>query len=127
MPFHGNAWRGVPRRAGRNSARSRRAGAGLGLFTLPRMRILVDENIPGREAFAAHGEVAAFAGRSLRREDAREADALLVRSVTPGNNALLGGTKVRFVGTATIGVDHVDRDYLRRAGIGFASAPGSNE
>jgi erythronate-4-phosphate dehydrogenase len=91
------------------------------------MRLFVDENIPqGREVFGAYGEVRLFAGRSLKREDLREADALLVRSITPVNAALLEGTPVRFVGTATIGVDHVDQDYLRKAGIGFASAPGCN-
>ncbi len=91
------------------------------------MRILVDENIPqGPEAFSAYGSVRIFAGRSLRRGDLGGADALLVRSVTPVNEALLRGTPVRFVGTATIGTDHVDADYLRKTGIGFASAPGCN-
>ncbi|MHC4620963.1 MAG: 4-phosphoerythronate dehydrogenase, partial [Planctomycetota bacterium] len=36
------------------------------------------------------------------------------------------GSKVRFVGTATIGFEHVDVDYLSESNIGFASAPGSN-
>lgn len=91
------------------------------------MRILVDENIPqGPEVFSAYGEVRTFPGRSLRQGDLREADALLVRSVTKVNETLLEGTPVRFVGTATIGTDHVDEDYLSRAGIGFASAPGCN-
>jgi erythronate-4-phosphate dehydrogenase len=42
------------------------------------------------------------------------------------NAALLSGTKVRFVASATIGTDHVDLEYLRASGIGFAWAPGSN-
>jgi erythronate-4-phosphate dehydrogenase len=91
------------------------------------MRIWVDENIPmGREAFAAHGEVTLFAGRGLKRSDLASADALLVRSVTRVDAALLEGTPVRFVGTATIGTDHVDQPYLAARGIGFASAPGCN-
>jgi erythronate-4-phosphate dehydrogenase len=91
------------------------------------MRIWVDENIPmGREAFAAHGEVTLFAGRGLKRSDLASADALLVRSVTRVDAALLEGTPVRFVGTATIGTDHVDQPYLAANGIGFASAPGCN-
>ena len=40
--------------------------------------------------------------------------------------ALLAGSRVRFVATATIGVDHVDLDYLASRGIGFSYAPGSN-
>lgn len=91
------------------------------------MDIRIDENIPlGREVFGPHGRVTTFAGRSLRREDIREADALIVRSVTRVDAALLEGTRVRFVATATIGTDHVDAAWLRRQGIGFASAPGCN-
>ncbi len=91
------------------------------------MRIFVDENIPqGPAVFSAYGDVRVFAGRSLKRADLLEADALLVRSITKVNAELLEGTPVRFVGTATIGVDHVDQDYLLGAGIGFASAPGCN-
>lgn len=91
------------------------------------MLIVADENIPlVREAFSRLGEVRLVAGRSLRREDVRDAGILLVRSVTHVNEALLAGSRVRFVGTATIGLDHVDREYLERAGIAFASAQGSN-
>jgi erythronate-4-phosphate dehydrogenase len=51
---------------------------------------------------------------------------LLVRSVTLVNAALLDGSRVKFVATATIGTDHVDDRYLAQTGIGFASAAGSN-
>jgi erythronate-4-phosphate dehydrogenase len=65
-------------------------------------------------------------GRSLGPEQLRAADMLLVRSVTRVNAELLEGTPVRFVATATSGVDHVDTDYLRARSIEFADAPGSN-
>ncbi|WP_017463283.1 4-phosphoerythronate dehydrogenase PdxB [Dyella ginsengisoli] len=91
------------------------------------MKILVDENMPlARELFAGFGEVVARPGRSLAAEDVRDADVLLVRSVTRVDEALLAGSRVRFVGTATIGTDHVDLDWLRAQGIAFASAPGCN-
>jgi erythronate-4-phosphate dehydrogenase len=91
------------------------------------MNIWVDENIPlGAAVFGPHGKVTAFAGRGLRREDILGADALIVRSITKVNQALLEGTKVRFVATATIGTDHVDMAWLAKSGIGFASAPGCN-
>jgi len=91
------------------------------------MRIVADENIPMiREALEGLGEVRLAAGRSLRSEDVRDADALLVRSVTRVDADLLGGSSVRFVGTATIGVDHVDQAWLESSGIAFASAQGSN-
>jgi len=91
------------------------------------LRILADENIPlVREAFGQLGDVHLLPGRALSATTVRDADVLLVRSVTPVNAALLDGSRVRFVGTATIGTDHVDEDYLRRRGIRFAYAPGSN-
>jgi erythronate-4-phosphate dehydrogenase len=91
------------------------------------MRIVADENLPGLEtAFAALGEVISRPGRGLRREDLREAEILLVRSVTQVDAGLLDGTAVRFVGSATIGTDHVDLEYLDAAGITFANAPGCN-
>ncbi|MFP4057150.1 MAG: 4-phosphoerythronate dehydrogenase [Candidatus Brocadiia bacterium] len=91
------------------------------------MRILADENIPfAREAFATLGDVELVRGRELGAEALRDCDLLVVRSVTRVDEGLLGGSRVRFVGTATIGTDHVDLDFLRRQGIAFASAPGSN-
>jgi erythronate-4-phosphate dehydrogenase len=91
------------------------------------MRILADENIPQVEArFGALGEVGRFAGRELRSSDLADVELLLVRSVTRVDRQLLQGSKVRFVGTATSGIDHLDLDYLRGQGIGFANAPGSN-
>ncbi|MFC4260383.1 4-phosphoerythronate dehydrogenase [Marinobacter lacisalsi] len=91
------------------------------------MRIVADENIPLLEAFC--GDVGALTrvnGRSLIRDQLRDADVLLVRSVTRVDAALLAGTNVRFVGTATIGTDHVDTQWLARQGITFSSAPGCN-
>jgi erythronate-4-phosphate dehydrogenase len=91
------------------------------------MRIAVDENVPGAgEAFGQFGDVTTFAGRALTSSDLRLVDALIVRSVTRVDRALLDATNVRFVGTATIGTDHLDLGYLRRAGIAVADAAGSN-
>ncbi len=91
------------------------------------MRIVADENIPYvADAFGPLGVVKTMAGRKMTREALAEADVLLVRSITPVNEALLAGTPVRFVGTATIGFDHVDTAYLERQGIAFATASGSN-
>ncbi len=89
------------------------------------MHIVADENIPfAREAFSTIGEITLVHGRSLPPLD--DCDALIVRSITKVNGDLLDGTPVSFVGTATIGFDHIDRAYLERRGIGFSSAPGSN-
>ncbi len=91
------------------------------------MKIVADENIPYvREAFASLGDVVTLSGRAITRETLRDADMLLVRSIRKVNRALLEGTPVRFVASATIGEDHVDKDYLAEKGIGFSSAPGCN-
>jgi len=91
------------------------------------MRIVADENIPYvNEAFGQFGDVITLPGRTIDAASVRDADILLVRSITKVNASLLEGSAVRFVGTATIGTDHVDEEYLRSKGIAFASAPGSN-
>lgn len=91
------------------------------------MKIVADENIPAvTAAFSSLGEVTLVHGRSLQPEQVLDADMLLVRSVTRVDEQLLAGSRVRFVGSATIGFDHVDRGYLAARGIGFATAPGSN-
>ena len=91
------------------------------------LRILADENIPCVEnAFGEFGSVERYAGRDLRSAQLQGADVLLVRSVTPVGPALLEESSVRFVGSATIGTDHVDREYLAEQDIAFAHAPASN-
>src|ERR1019366_2901931 len=91
------------------------------------MRIVADPNIPFvQEAFGPLGEVRLVPGRQITARSVRDADALLVRSVTPVNAALLDGSPVKFVATATIGIDHIDQEYLSAKAIGFASAQGSN-
>jgi len=91
------------------------------------MRIIADPNIAYvRDAFAALGDLCVVPGRDWTPEIARAADLLLVRSVTRVDAALLEASRVRFVGTATSGVDHIDLEYLSHKGIAFAAAPGSN-
>lgn len=91
------------------------------------MKIVADVNIPFVvEAFGTLGEVEALPGREIGPERVRDADLLLVRSVTTVDAGLLEGSRVRFVGSATIGLDHVDQACLRARGIVLAYAPGSN-
>ena len=91
------------------------------------LNILVDENMAGVHQYLAHlGSVHRVNGRALKNSDLKKADALLVRSVTNVDENLLKDTPVKFVGTATSGFDHIDRNYLSHKHIGFAHAPGSN-
>jgi len=89
--------------------------------------ITADKNIPYvAEVFSHLGKVRTLPGRHMSAEAVADADLLLTRSTVKVNEDLLGGSRVRFVATASAGVDHVDQQYLRRRGIAFASAPGSN-
>lgn len=91
------------------------------------MKIVADENISNLQEFFGHfGEVQAVSGRTVTAEQLREADVLLVRSVTQVNAELLADTPVQFVGTCTIGTDHLDLNYLAQRNIAWASAPGCN-
>jgi erythronate-4-phosphate dehydrogenase len=91
------------------------------------MQILADENIPFvNETFGKLGTVRTISGRNLKNADLDQAEVLLVRSVSQVNDKLLAGSAVHFVGTATIGLDHIDLNYLKEHGIGFAYAPGCN-
>ncbi len=91
------------------------------------MLIVADENIPAvTEVFSAFGTVQLLQGREMRASDIRYAEALLVRSVTRVNRDLLNGSRVGFVGSATIGTDHIDLSWLKSRGVEFANAPGCN-
>lgn len=91
------------------------------------MKIIADQNIPFvKECFTSIGDVIVAGGRDMTPELLKDADILLVRSITKVNADLLSDSNIKFVGTATIGTEHIDQNYLSEKGIGFASAPGSN-
>ncbi|WP_299312879.1 4-phosphoerythronate dehydrogenase PdxB [uncultured Halomonas sp.] len=92
------------------------------------MRILVDADVPAAEAcFGALGELIRRPGREITAHDLRDVDALVVRSITRVDEALLAqANRLRFVGTCTIGTDHIETALLVERGIAFASAPGCN-
>jgi len=91
------------------------------------MNLLVDENIAfAEEAFSTLGNTQLVDGRKLTNADLKEVDILVVRSITNVNADLLKESKVKFVGTATIGTDHIDLDYLNEQNIQFADAKGCN-
>ena len=96
-------------------------------MTNPRPIIIVNKYSPtASEMFGRLGIVRSLKSEEITREAVKDADILIVRSETMVDRSLLEGSKVRFVGTVTIGTDHCDLEYLRSQEIGFASAPGSN-
>ncbi|MDD5676936.1 MAG: 4-phosphoerythronate dehydrogenase [Kiritimatiellae bacterium] len=91
------------------------------------MKIVCSTNIPyAEEAFRPLGDLSIMAPKAITADCVRDADVLMVRSTLRVNRALLEGSRVRFVGTATIGTDHMDLAYLDQAGITWCAAPGCN-
>lgn len=91
------------------------------------MKIVADENIPLiHEFFDSLGDVVTVPPRELSRAHTRDADILVVRSVVPIGRSLLEDTAVKFVGTCTAGVDHLDSRALDELGISWSGAPGCN-
>jgi erythronate-4-phosphate dehydrogenase len=91
------------------------------------MLIVADENIPLlTEFFEGAGEIRRLPGRSIDRAAVADADVLLVRSVTKVTREMLTASPVKFIGTCTIGTDHLDLDYFNQNAIHWSSAPGCN-
>lgn len=91
------------------------------------MKIVADMDIPFLEGvFEPYGEVIYKKGIDIVKEDVMDADALLVRTRTQCDAALLEGSKVKIVASATIGTDHIDKEYCASRGIEVANASGCN-
>lgn len=91
------------------------------------MKIIADSAIP-----FLHGVLEPFAevrylrGGDITPDAVRDADALLVRTRTRCDEALLNGSSVRLIATATIGFDHIDLAWCRAHGVHVATAAGCN-
>lgn len=92
------------------------------------MKIVVDDKIPYIQEKLAMlaDEVVYLPGAAITADDVRDADALIVRTRTRCDEKLLKGSRVKLVATATIGFDHIDVDYMQRAGIRWTNCPGCN-
>lgn len=91
------------------------------------MKIVADGNIPFLNGlFEPYAEVVYKDGPDIRREDCLDADVLITRTRTRCDAALLEGTRVRMISTATIGTDHIDLPWCREHGIEVYNAEGCN-
>ena len=91
------------------------------------MKIVADCDIPYLEGvLEPYTEVKYMKGAEIGAEDVRDADALIIRTRTKCDEHLLAGSRIRFIGTATIGVDHIDLPYCSEQGITVRSAAGCN-
>ncbi|MCF8223972.1 MAG: 4-phosphoerythronate dehydrogenase [Bacteroidales bacterium] len=91
------------------------------------MKIIIDNKVPLLKGlFEPWAEVEYVQGNRINKDNIRDADAMIVRTRTVCNADLLEGSSVRFIGTATIGTDHIDTDWCNKNNIYVASAPGCN-
>ena len=91
------------------------------------MKIVADTNIPFlKGVFEPYGEVVYKDGRAIERTDCLDADVLIIRTRTKCDAAMLEGTRVQVIATATIGMDHVDIPWCIEHGITVYNAEGCN-
>lgn len=92
-----------------------------------RLKIVADNAIPFLEGvFDPYADMTYLPGDKIGPEDVKDADVLMIRTRTKCNAALLDGSKVKFIATATIGTDHIDFPYCDSKGIVVRNAPGCN-
>lgn len=91
------------------------------------MKVVIDNAIPYiKGILEPFAEVVYRPGKGFSHEDVADADALIIRTRTRCDKALLEGSKVRMIATATIGFDHIDLDYCHKHNIKVVTAAGCN-
>lgn len=91
------------------------------------MKIIIDDKIPYiKGALEPYAEVVYLPGKSTTSDIVKDADALITRTRTICNEKLLAGSSIKMIATATIGYDHIDTEYCKKAGIEWTNAPGCN-
>lgn len=91
------------------------------------IRIIADDKIPFlRGVLEPYAKVVYLPGKKIDHDAVKDADALLIRTRTKCSDSMLAGTSVKFIGTATIGFDHIDTQYCENNDIFWTNAPGCN-
>jgi len=97
------------------------------MHNMKKLKIVCDDKIPFlKGVLEPYAEVLYLPGSRIGREDVRDADALVIRTRTLCDAALLEGSSVRAIATATIGFDHIDTAWCGSHGIFWTNAPGCN-
>ncbi|MDR2920611.1 MAG: 4-phosphoerythronate dehydrogenase [Tannerella sp.] len=94
---------------------------------MKRLKIITDDKIPFLKGIMEpYADIVYLPGAKTTATDVKDADAIFTRTRTKCNEALLKGSNVKLIATATIGFDHIDTDYCDAAGIKWVNAPGCN-
>ncbi len=91
------------------------------------MKVIIDSNIPFiKGVLESLADIVYADSKDIDAATVKDADALIIRTRTKCDSDLLKGSKVRFIGTATIGTDHIDIGWCRKNSIEVTGAPGCN-
>jgi erythronate-4-phosphate dehydrogenase len=97
------------------------------IININTLKIIADDKIPFlKGVLEPFADIIYLPGGRISRDDLVNADALLIRTRTKCTESLLNGTSIKFIGTATIGFDHIDIACCRRNNIAWINAPGCN-
>jgi len=92
-----------------------------------RLKIIADDKIPFlKGVLEPYSDMVYLPGAAITAADVQHADAVLTRTRTKCNSALLEGSNVKLIATATIGYDHIDTEWCEANGIRWVNAPGCN-
>jgi len=91
------------------------------------MKIVADDKIPFLKGILEpYANVIYLPGKDITRNIVKDADALIIQTRTKCTEEFLSGTSLKFIGTATIGFDHIDTQFCGRNNIFWTNAPGCN-
>ncbi|MFA5959853.1 MAG: 4-phosphoerythronate dehydrogenase [Tatlockia sp.] len=91
------------------------------------MKLLADASLPALEiAFPKPFEITLYKSTEEIAEKLQGQDVLFCRSTLKVNEALLKNHSLRYVATASSGVDHIDSAYLQQNAITLLDAKGCN-
>lgn len=92
-----------------------------------KIKIIADAEIPFlKGVFEPFADIVYLKGSEINARAVRDSDALIVRTRTNCNSGLLENSRIKFIASATIGTEHVDKEYCNKNGIYFSSAAGCN-
>ena len=92
-----------------------------------RLNFVIERNVPFIAGLLEpYANITYLAADEFTPATVKDADALIVRTRTHCDAALLAKSKCRFIGTATIGTDHIDSQWCEANGITVINAPGCN-
>lgn len=92
-----------------------------------KINIIADGNIPFlKGVFEEYADIKYLNYQDITKNTIKDADALIIRTRTKCDELLLEKTNVKLIATATIGHDHIDKNYCKLKGIKWINAPGCN-